>query len=56
MGDSSYWIPPYNGQFFKIPIEKFSQKRLYLADSAKIAVVRIIFHVLFLVLETRKRR
>ena len=29
---------------------------LFLADSAKIAVVKIIFHVLFLVLETGEKR
>ena len=36
-------------------MKNFSQKDL-LADNAKIIVVKIIFHVLFLVLETRERR
>ena len=38
------------------PDEKFLLKRTFLVNSAKIVLVKIIFHVLFLVLETKERR
>ena len=54
--------PLYSGQFSvdtslqgTLLQKKFSSKT-YLADSAKIVVVKIIFHVLFLALETRKKK
>ena len=44
--DSSWWTPPYKSvHSFKSPIKISLKKRAFLADSAKIAVVKIIFHV-----------